>query len=232
MKKKKLENLSEVLNVFSVMDELVARLYKWPPNESVISHFKTINAREDDDLFSQDEDCLSGIKHLEEFCSNKEPVEAVRMATTDQNHLFVGPMHLPTPPWSSVYMDQGALFGPTAIKVEEEFKRFGFCIPKGEHEPSDHIAYELQFISEMSKKASMALQSSDEVEALKYLKEIKSFTETYLSPWVSKFVQLIKENAKTKFYYGLAELTVGLINLHTKILERLVKILNRSDAFL
>ena len=116
-------------------------------------------------------------------------------------------------------MDQGYLFGPTALEVEKIFKNHGFGIPEGTHEPCDHIAYEIQFTAEMIKKALENLQLSKEEEAKEYLLESKHFIEKYINPWMKEFLGRIEENSWTEFYQGLARLTKGLLPLQISLLD-------------
>jgi TorA maturation chaperone TorD len=210
------------IDALTVMHQLVAKLFKYPPDKGVVDYLRSIDTEDENDLFSQDEVCLSGIKLMKSFCSELEPDEAVTEANTDHNQLFVGPMHLPSPPWSSVYMDRGSLFGPTALAVEDEFKRFGFWIPEKNHEPCDHIAYEIQFVAEMNKKATESLRQGDEAEGLRYLEEARKFINTYLMPWLGTFLGRVEEHARTDFYRGLVKLTEGLVKLELQLLDNIL----------
>jgi TorA maturation chaperone TorD len=205
------EGLADVLDAFAAINEAVARLYKSPPDQGVVSFFRDF--ADEDDLFCRDEQCLEGIRLMSGFCREGEPEQDVQVATADQNHLFVGPDHLPSPPWSSVYLDRGLLFGPTTFEVEREFRRHGFWIPEGDHEPCDHISYELQFIAEMDKKAAEELRQGDLETAMSSLEEGTHFVRTYLLPWADKFSERVQQHAATGLYQGLAILTTGLIGL-------------------
>lgn len=223
-------NLASILDVFTAMEDLVARLYRWSPKEETIQYFKDLNEHlDEEDLFLQDEQCSEGISLICKFCSDHEIKDALRLATADHSRLFVGPTHLLSPPWSSVYLDTGGLFGPTSLKVEEKFKSFGFQIPEGNHEPYDHIAYELEFIAEMNKKAAAALCRGEGEEALKFIEEEKHFMDTYLFPWLDQFIRLIQENARTDFYRGLAILSLGLARMQSELAEKIVDLLQNTD---
>jgi len=213
------DDLTSSIDALTVMHQLVAKLFRYPPDKELIEYFKGIDMEDEGDVFFKNEECLAGIALMSSFCRDLEMEEAIRRAEGDQNRLFVGPLHLPSPPWSSVYMDRGALFGPTALAVEKEFKRFGFWIPEGNHEPCDHIAYEIQFVAELNKIVAENLRQANETEGFKYLNEAKSFIDTYLSPWLGGFLGLVEKHAETDFYRGLARLTCGLVRLESGFLD-------------
>lgn len=213
------EGLIGSIESLTVMLQLVARLYKYPAASELLEHFKNVELDDEEDSFLRDEECRSGISLMSGFCRGLEMEEVVYRTTGDHSQLFVGPLHLPSPPWSSVYLDRGSLFGPTTLAVEKEFKRLGFWIPEGNREPCDHIAYELQLVAELHKTAAEKLRQGDTVGGSKYLNEARHFVSTYLSPWLGDFLGLVEKHAETDFYRGLAKLTRGLVQRESEFLD-------------
>ncbi len=214
-----LDDLASSCDALTVMLRLVAGSYKAPPGEELVEYLKRMDMEDREDLFLRDEECRAGISLMRHFCRKLEMEEAVRRATADQNRLFVGPLHLPSSPWSSVYMDRGLLFGPTALAVEAEFKRLGFWIPEGNHEPCDHIAYELQFVGELNKKAVEKFGQGNEAGGCESLSRAKQFIDEYVSPWLGEFLERVEKHAETDFYRGLAKLTSGVVRLESEFLD-------------
>jgi TorA maturation chaperone TorD len=215
------DDLISSIDALTVMLQLVGRLYKFPPDTEIIEYLEKIDLEDKEDLFLTDEECRAGLGLMSSFCRDLAMDEAVRRVTGDHSGLFVGPLHLPSPPWSSVYMDGGSLFGPTALAVEKEFKRLGFWIPEGNHEPCDHIAYELQLVAELNKKAAEKLREGDEAGGSQFLNDARQFINTYLSPWLPDFLGRVEEHAETGFYDGLAKLTRGLVQMESGFLDGL-----------
>jgi TorA maturation chaperone TorD len=213
------DDLVSSADALTVMLQLVGRLYRYPPDEELIEYLKKIDMDDEEDLFLTDEGCRAGIGLMSGFCRDLTMEEAVRRATGDHSQLFVGPLHLPSPPWSSVYLDGGSLFGPTALAVEKEFKRLGFWIPEGNHEPCDHITYELQFVAELYKEAAEEFRQGDETGGFQHLNEARQFTSTYLTPWLAAFLGRVEKHAETDFYRGLAKLTRGLVQMESGFLD-------------
>jgi len=74
-------NLAGILDVFTAMEDLVARLYRWSPKEETIQYFRNLNEHlHEEDLFLQDEECSEGIRLICKFCSDQEIKDAVRLA--------------------------------------------------------------------------------------------------------------------------------------------------------
>ena len=96
-------------------------------------------------------------------------------------------------------MDGGRLFGPSALEVARIFASRGFAIPEGKSEPSDHVAYELAFMSELINAGDLAA--------------CKEFAAKYVEPWFGELAAQVREFDETGFYDGLCDLTAGLLGL-------------------
>ena len=190
------------------MDELVARLYRQPVDEGTAAFLRDVDLDDPNDLFLGDPACSKGIAQMKAFLETGSLEDRLHEASADFHRLFVGPLQLLAAPWSSVYMDLGSLFGPTALAVEGEFKRWGLVTPEGNHEPFDHIGYEFAFLAEMHR--GLAADSAGP-EADQRLAAGKAFVERFMEPWVSTLCDRIDEGARTPMYQGLADLTRGLL---------------------
>lgn len=190
------------------MGELVARLYRQPVDEGTAAFLRDVDLDDPDDLFLSDPACSKGIAQMKAFFETGSLEDRLHEASADFHRLFVGPLKLLAAPWSSVYMDLGSLFGPTALAVEGEFKRWGLVTPEGNHEPFDHIGYEFAFLAEMHRGLA-ADPAGPEVD--QRLAAGKAFVGRFMEPWVGALCDRIGEGARTPMYQGLAELTRGLL---------------------
>lgn len=228
------------------MASVLARLYKEPFDGKMIACFRELDVDDADDLFLANGQFREGAAQLKAFFSQDEgsgkagsradaSVRSNRQLASDDFHkLFVGPLKLKAAPWSSVYLDLGSLFGPTALAVEKEFKRHGFAIPEGKHEPCDHIAYELEFLGEMHRAAEAAWQvaGGEDVpaesaaavpdSALAPLTDARAFKKTYLDPWADAFFQAVDEGARYDAYRAVASMTRGFLAIEEDFLFAVV----------
>ena len=198
------------------MAQLLAKLYRFPIDEELGEQLAQMDPNDSDDLFMRQDECRRGIAQQQGYFSDTKREDALRAASNDFHKLFVGPTALRAVPWSSVYVDSSAvLFGPTAQAVRGEFERHGLVIPEGQKEPSDHIAYELQFLAEMHWRAN-SLWGEDEhpsPEALKALEDARSFKEKFLDIWSGTFLEKVEQGSRVDVYRGVASLTRGYLAL-------------------
>lgn len=193
----------EINDALGAMGDLLGHLFRAPFTPEQAAFFASLDPSDRDDLFMQNELCSRGAALIRNHFATGNT--ALQTASADFHRLFVGPLKLEAAPWSSVYMDLGSLFGPTALAVRNVFKRNGFEIPEGTHEPSDHICYELAFMSEMHRAAG-----NNDAAATR---EGQAFLKDYLLPWSDRFLERVASSARTDAYRGLAQLTQGYLEL-------------------
>ncbi len=194
--------------------QLLAKLYRFPADDATVLAFQGLVSEGDgeaDDPFMRDADFARGARMFaESFGGDDARADAAKlMAKNDFHKLFVGPLTLLAAPWSTVYLDGGMLFGPTEHEVREEFHRQGFDIPEGTREPCDHIAYELQFLAEMHKRAA-GMGCADGSGALE---AARTFRRRFVDPWVPDFLAKVEAGARVGTYRGLALMTRGALRV-------------------
>jgi TorA maturation chaperone TorD len=223
MDKLSIDTLKDNLKALTVMLQLIAGLYKKYLNVDLIECLKSTTIDDEQDIFCHDEECRCGLKLMCDYCASNDIADLILQSKGDHSQLFIGPVKLLAPPWSSIYLDsQRLLWGPTSIEVEEKLKSFGFSVPEGNSEPWDHIAYELQFVADLNKKALEYLDQDNNSEGYSYLDAVKGFIDNYISPWLSEFTSLVEKNAETNFYRGLAKLTRGAVRLELDLLTNIL----------
>ncbi len=207
------------------MAQLLAKLYRFPIDKELSQQLAQMDPNDPDDLFMRQSECQKGVAQLQGFFSGEGRENALLSASNDFHKLFVGPLKLRAVPWSSVYVDPSAvLFGPTAQAVRSEFERHGLAIPEGQREPSDHIAYELQFLAEMHWRAnaSWGEDASPSPQARDALEDARSFKEKFLDIWGDKFLGNVEQGSRVDVYRGVASLTRGYLALEGEWLATLL----------
>lgn len=111
----------------------------------------------------------------------------------EYRRLFVGPGHLPAPPWGSVYTDRECVvFGESTLALRAWMRAVGVERLADERTPEDHIGLMLALLS------FLAAERSELVDD--YLRD-------HLLTWAPHYLEALEEAAEQPFYVGLARLT-------------------------
>ncbi|MEJ2708177.1 MAG: molecular chaperone TorD family protein [Anaerolineales bacterium] len=129
----------------------------------------------------------------------------------DYQRLFVGPGHLPAPPWESVYRSREHLvFEKETLDVRRWYARYGLQAPKLNKEPDDHIGLEFAFLLHLT---TLALQNQADQEACAdLLRAQRAFIEEHLVQWAPSFFQAVSKHAATDFYRGIGYLGSAILD--------------------
>ena len=201
------------LQALQVMLCFTASLFRRPLTSDACAYLATLEL-EGDAVLYRAPSCRRGLAALSDRCADSE---AVVQTSVEFHRLFVGPHHVPCPPWGSIYLDEGRLFGPTSLEVARLYAQLGFAIPEGKSEPSDHIAYELSFLAEL---LALVEKADNAVLQEKAAKEAEQFLDRFVLPWFPLFAASVQEEDRDGFYRGLVELTDGLLQLTGETLEK------------
>ncbi|WP_251230946.1 Tat proofreading chaperone DmsD [Adlercreutzia aquisgranensis] len=111
----------------------------------------------------------------------------------EYRRLFVGPGHLPVPPWGSVYTDvESVVFGESTLALRAFMRKEGVERTADERTPEDHIGLML---------ALMAYLAREKPESL------DEFLSEHLLTWAPHYLDELGEESAHPFYEGLAQLT-------------------------
>lgn len=122
--------------------------------------------------------------------------------------LFVGPHHLPAPPYESVYRNPNRLMmQDETIDVRLFYAKNGFRVTRISQQPDDTIGIELEFMLAMSKASLDALSGNDHSKLAALIATQWQFCEEHLTKWVPKFCQDIIENSTSEFWKSVAAFT-------------------------
>ena len=197
--------------------QVVARLYRNVLDEETAAQLAAMDMESEGDPIFENDACRRGFALMRECCQTKSELPQI---SADYHNLFVGPHKLLAAPWSSVYLDaSGLVFGQTALEVRRLFSEQGLAIPEGPAEPSDHVAYEWQFMAGMHGRAAGAYEAGNSEGVIEAVEAARRFFEGYLDPWMQPFCAAVAEGAKTDFYRGLSEFTTGVAELERQLLD-------------
>lgn len=125
-------------------------------------------------------------------------------------------------PYESVYTSERRLLMQEARAEVLATLRENELVRGNWNEAEDHIALELEFMQRLSLRAADALSDDAEDEAIAYLRTSYDFLENHLLNWVPMLVADMRMHARTLFYQGLAQLTLGSLQEDEAVLRELL----------
>lgn len=126
----------------------------------------------------------------------------------EYTRLFVGPHHLPAPPYESVYRNpERLMMQDETIDVRLFYAQNGYRVTRISQEPDDTIGLELEFMLAMSKASTDALLANDLSRLADLISTQWRFWDAHLSKWVPDFCNDIVENSTCEFWKSVATFT-------------------------
>lgn len=113
-------------------------------------------------------------------------------------------------PYESVFTSEGHLMMQASRDdVVRRFAADGFQVNPDLHEPEDHLAFELEYVAHMSRKAAELVEAgNDEALAANVARQVE-FIDAHLLNWVGNLYETAHEYAKTTFYTGMLLVVLG-----------------------
>lgn len=137
--------------------------------------------------------------------------EALDAIGRDNAALFVGP-DKPVPMWESVWTTrERLLYADCTEEVRRAFAEAGFEAPNPDHEPADHLANELAFLSALLARTAAALDKGDEAGATRLFDAAASFFDNHPGRWAALCLAEVGRRAGTDFYRGAARLAAATL---------------------
>lgn len=126
-------------------------------------------------------------------------------------------------PFESVYTSERRLLMQEArAEVLQTLRENG--LKRGSWtEGEDHVALELEFMQRMSMRAGEALEAGDEGAAIAHLRTQQIFMRDHLLNWLPMLVADMEKFSQTKFYQGLAKLTMGYLEEDSSVVDELLE---------
>jgi TorA maturation chaperone TorD len=121
----------------------------------------------------------------------------------DYDQLFIGPGHLPAPPWESVYRtDEHLVFDWPTLEVRAAYRQMGLTVAKPS-DPDDHIGLELLFLATLAEREAAGDTGAAEAG--------QQFLQEHLLQWAPAFCADVVAHAQTDLYRGLGLLTRAVL---------------------
>ncbi|MBR9986004.1 MAG: molecular chaperone TorD family protein [Desulfosarcina sp.] len=131
--------------------------------------------------------------------------EILHTITIDHAALFVGPFHVPAPPYGSVYLeDKRQLMGASTMDVRQHYLSIGLDLSPDFKEAPDHLCAELEFMHVLVHQTLAAVEAGDRELLAANVRQQRTFLEKHLGAWVPAFADKVAEHARTDFYRLLA----------------------------
>ncbi len=110
----------------------------------------------------------------------------------EYRRMFVGPKHMPVPPWGTVYTDrEQVLFGPANVALHTWMNRNGVQRLAQDHMPDDHIGLLISLLGWVANNRPSVLDE---------------FLREHVLTWSSHYFDLFIEMCEHPFYRGMAGL--------------------------
>lgn len=163
------------------------------------------------------EEGLASIERCREQPADQDAESLYSSLKEEYTRLFIGPGHLPAPPYESIYrqdvpeIDRGLVMGRAAVDARRRYAEAGLQLSPDFTDLPDHIAVELEFMYFLCAKEAEAWQAEDGEEAPRRQSAQRVFLGAHLAKWVPAFCQAVIQAAQVEFYRGLARLTQAYV---------------------
>lgn len=149
--------------------------------------------------------------------------------TWEYNRLFVGPYHLPTPPYESVYRSvDGLMMQDTTIEVRKKYLAAGLQVMELNRNPDDHIGLELEYMYFQCDKGLGAIEKSQVSELRECILQQLDFLENHLLQWAPTLCQDISVQTRQPFFKHAGNFMTGYLKIDSNILQEILSLLDNS----
>lgn len=164
----------------------------------------------------------SGYILLHRYLSSIEALEdnqAIAELAADYAGLFLNAGSSPVYPYESVYTSPEQLLMQEARdKVRRIYAACGLTLSGDFHEPEDHIALEMEFMSHLCVRTTAASEEGNAETVRVYLHSQREFLEDHLLLWTPRFCEDLVRNATTDFYRALGYLVRDFLQLEEALI--------------
>jgi len=124
--------------------------------------------------------------------------------------LFIGPGHVPCPPYEAVYrkdrpnFEKRLVMGPSTADVRRAYLAAGLNLSKTYTDLPDHIATEMEFMQFLCAEETRLAQEGNNEAAAKMKDMQREFHKNHIEPWVGDFADCIERSTTLPFYKATA----------------------------
>lgn len=206
---------------------LLSRVYARPPDESFLKLLEewTSSLLKSDNSGELPLEMQESLRKLERLLKDKPTSTLIEKANSDFTKLFRGiKKYYPPPPYESVY-SEGRTFGDITSHVHHHYLSIGIDLEENlRSEPSDYIAFELEFMQVLCEREATAWAKKDEQEAIKLVEIEMDFLSNHLLNWVPNFCEQVTEHDKFGLFKYLTKLTIEWMRFDYEQLQRYINI--------
>lgn len=202
------------LHAYALALKLEAMAFYLPPSEAFLAHLVEGDLLEGWPLGPDDPLTQRGLR-LVHGALQLPAGQLLPALRSEYTALFIGLEQVDAPPWESVYLSPDhLLFDVQTLQVREAYAAYGLEIPNLDHEPDDHIGYELLFLSHLLAGAAEALAQGEAPAAAapaaaERLRAARAFLHEHPQRWAGQFAERVDRFASGDYYRGLAFLLLG-----------------------
>lgn len=125
-------------------------------------------------------------------------------------------------PYESVFTSPERLMMQEARDdVYQIYLRDGFSVNPDRREPDDHLAFELEYLANLSSRTVIALEQDDVGELFSLVEKQSSFIAQHLLNWLPPLREAAGHFAQLTFYIGMLLVTEGYLQEDLKLLHEL-----------
>ena len=176
---------------------------------------------------SADKMMKDGLKAMQDFIKNRNALSEEEKKQFDDKFLndYTRLFCLS----DSVPVAESIYLSPSHLTMQEEtgkvfyiYKSCNFDMKHTSNEPLDHIAYELMFMSYLSKGTYQNIEKDNNAQAESLINLQKSFIKDHLLNWLGYFSSSIKKYKEgDRLYYPLSCFLLGFLEEPSALLETL-----------
>jgi TorA maturation chaperone TorD len=158
---------------------------------------------------------------LADSLSGGSEAELLEGLAVEYAALFLGPGgHIS--PHESVYAEGGTgnLWGAETVAVRRFIERLGFQYDKSYSGVPDHVSVELELMSELARRESVAWKNGDKDQAANCLEYQQEFMRDHLCTWIYTFCDRVVTTAQLPFYREMARLLADFLRGEEEDIER------------
>lgn len=166
---------------------------------------------------------LEGARFPQETTEDSQLLERLR---AEYLRLFVGPGHVPCPPYESVYRtdrpvwQRGLVMGPSTADVRRRYAEAALTISKNYRDLPDHVSVEMEFMHFLCAEESKLTELGNIDESAKMRKMQRDFLEDHIMPWTGNFAERILNSTDSSFYKAAANLLRAVVKSDFEYLSR------------
>ena len=167
---------------------------------------------------------------------SKSGEDFLSLLSTEYMRLFIGPGHLPCPPYESVYRvdvpahERGLVMGRATVDALRRYRQAGLDIVSNHKDLPDHIGTELEFMYFLCLKEAGAWEKSNGEQALEWLEMQQGFLKEHMGKWIPAFCEAVEKASNVQFYRSLAALVRAYVALEINRVDSLVDNLRQTTT--